>query len=327
MNDRKFGIGGPGASRYPVELAAPDIRPYRAGNCGIEYVSSFDSGKAGPHLMLAALTHGNELCGAVALDWLLRQGVRPLTGRLTLAFVNVAAYARFDRNEPRASRCVDEDFNRVWSAHALDGARDSVELRRARELRPLIDSVDALLDIHSMQHATPPLMICGMTRKARELALSLGTPAHLVCDAGHAAGRRMRDYGDFGDEASPKNALLIECGQHWERASATVAIDAMLRFLLHFGAIGRDFAAPHLARLPAVQRVVEVTQAVTIASDDFQFAAPYVGMEVIAREGTVIGHDGARAVATPYDNCVLIMPSMRLRKGETAVRLGRIVGG
>ncbi len=312
---------------YPIELEAPDIRPHSGGNCGIDYVSTFDSGKAGPHLMLAALTHGNELCGAIALDWLLREGVRPLAGRLTLVFVNVAAYARFDRDNPSASRFVDEDFNRVWSQQVLDGGRDSVELRRARELRPLVDSVDALLDIHSMQHATPPLAICGMTRKARELALSLGTPAHLVCDAGHAAGRRMRDYGDFGDEASPKNALLIECGQHWERASATVAIDAMLRFLLYFGAIDSAFAAPHLAPLPAAQRVVEVTQAVTIVSDDFRFAAPFVGMEVIARAGTVIGHDGAQAVATPYDNCVLIMPSMRLRKGETAVRLGRIVGG
>jgi predicted deacylase len=312
---------------YPVELEAPDISPYRAGNCGIEYVTSFDSGKAGAHLMVAALTHGNELCGAIALDWLLRQGVRPRAGRLTLAFVNVAAYARYERKEPRASRFVDEDFNRVWSTEALDGVRDSVELRRARELRALVDSVDALLDIHSMQHTTPPLAICGMTRKARELALRLGTPAHLVCDAGHAAGRRMRDYGAFADDASPKNALLIECGQHWERASATVAIDAMLRFLLHFGAIERDFAAAHLAPLPAAQRVVEVTEAVTITSDDFQFAAPYVGLEVIARAGTVIGHDGDRAVATPYDDCVLIMPSMRLRKGETAVRLGRIVGG
>jgi predicted deacylase len=311
---------------YPVELKAPDISAYRAGNCDIEYVSTFDSGKPGPHLMLAALTHGNELCGAIALDWLLRQGARPLAGRLTLAFMNVAAYARFDRSNPGASRCVDEDFNRVWSAEVLDGVRDSVELRRARELRPLVDSVDALLDIHSMQHVTPPLMICGMTQKARELALRLGTPAHLVCDAGHAAGRRMRDYGAFADDASAKNALLIECGQHWERASATVAIDAMLRFLLHFGAIAWEFAAPHLAPLPGAQRVVEVTQAVTIESDKFEFAAPYVGMEVIARAGTVIGHDGGRPVATPYDNCVLIMPSMRLRKGETAVRLGRIVG-
>ena len=310
---------------YPVELEAPDIRPYRDGNCGIEYVSSFDSGKTGPHLMLAALTHGNELCGAIALDWLLRQGVRPLAGRLTLAFVNFAAFARFDRNEPSASRCVDEDFNRVWSVEALEGARDSVELRRARELRPLVDSVDTLLDIHSMQHLTPALIICGTTLKARELALRLGTPAHLVCDAGHAAGRRMRDYGGFADSASPKTALLIECGQHWERASATVAIDAMLRFLMHFGAIEADFAAPHLAPLLAAQRVVAVTQAVTIESDEFQFAAPYVGMEVIAKAGTVIGHNGGRPVATPYDDCVLIMPSMRLRKGETAVRLGRVV--
>jgi hypothetical protein len=135
----------------------------------------------------------------------------------------------------------------------------------------------------------------------------------------------MRDYGAFAESASPKTALLIECGQHWERASATVAIDAMLRFLLHFGAIERDFAAPHLAPLPAAQRVIEVTHAVTIASDDFRFAAPYVGMEVIACAGTVIAHDGDQPVATPYDNCVLVMPSMRLRIGETAVRLGRIV--
>lgn len=310
---------------YPVELEAPDIRPYRAGNCGIEYVTRFDSGEPGPHLMLAALTHGNELCGAIALDWLLRHGVRPRAGRLTLAFMNVAAYARFDRENASASRWVDEDFNRVWSKDVLEGARDSVELRRARELRPLVASVDALLDLHSMQHATPPLMICGMTRKARGLALDLGTPAHLVCDAGHAAGRRMRDYAEFADDASAKNALLIECGQHWERASATVAVDAMLRFLLHFGAIEREFAAPHLAPLPAAQRVVEVTEAVTIESDDFRFAAPYVGMEVIARAGTVIGYDGPTAVATPYEDCVLIMPSMRLQKGQTAVRLGRIV--
>ncbi len=312
---------------YTIELEAPDIEPYRAGNCGIDYVSSFDSGRAGPHLMLAALTHGNELCGAIALDWLLRRGVRPLAGRLTLAFMNVAAYKRFSREDPSASRCVDEDFNRLWSAEVLDGARDSVELRRARELRPLVASVDALLDIHSMQNATPPLMLCGLTRKGRALALGLGTPAHVVCDAGHAAGRRMRDYAAFADEASPKNALLIECGQHWERASATVAIDAMLRFLLHFGAIEPGLAQPGLAPLPAAQRLIEVTQAVTIDSDEFRFAAPYVGMEVIARAGSVIGHDGGREVLTPYDDCVLIMPSKRLRKGETAVRLGRIVGG
>jgi hypothetical protein len=30
-------------------------------------------------------------------------------------------------------------------------------------------------------------------------------------------------------------------------------------------------------------------------------------------------------VRTPYDNCVLIRPSRRLAKGQTAVRLGRFL--
>ena len=36
----------------------------------------------------------------------------------------------------------------------LDGPRRSLELARARALRPLYESADLLLDIHSMQHAT-----------------------------------------------------------------------------------------------------------------------------------------------------------------------------
>ena len=52
----------------------------------------------------------------------------------------------------------------------------------------------------------------------------------------------------------------------------------------------------------------------------------YKGMEVIPDEGTVIGWDGERAIRTPYPDCVLIMPSRRLRRGESAVRFGRYVG-
>ena len=55
------------------------------------------------------------------------------------------------------------------------------------------------------------------------------------------------------------------------------------------------------------------------------FVDDYRGLEVIPAAGTVIGHDGDRAVPTPYDNCVLIMPSRRLRKGESAVRFGRFI--
>ncbi|RMD60861.1 MAG: succinylglutamate desuccinylase, partial [Alphaproteobacteria bacterium] len=70
---------------YPVRLRGPDIAPYRAGNTGIDHVISFEATRPGPHVMVSALVHGNEVCGAVALDFLLRAEVRPRQGRLTLA--------------------------------------------------------------------------------------------------------------------------------------------------------------------------------------------------------------------------------------------------
>ena len=310
---------------YPIELSGPDIAPYKKGNTGVDYITSFDSGKPGPHVAISAVVHGNELCGAIAVDWLVRANVRPARGKLSFLFCNVAAYQSFDRANPQASRFVDEDFNRVWAVETLDGPRKSAELSRAREIRPFLDTVDLLLDIHSMQHPTAPLMLCGPLEKGRRFARDLGTPEIVVSDAGHSAGKRMRDYAGFGDPASAKNALLIECGQHWEKMSEPVAKQTALRFLLATGAVARDWIEPHLTPPPALQRVVEVTHPITIKTDDFAFAQPYKGLETIAKAGTVIARDGDAQVTTPYDSCVLIMPSRRLGKGQTAVRLGRYV--
>ena len=313
---------------YTVELVPPDIEPYRAGNTGVEYVTTFEAKEAGPHVLVTALTHGNEICGAIALDRLFRAEVRPRRGRLTLAFNNVAAYHEFDARYPIASRYVDEDFNRLWSPATLDGPRQSVELARARALRPIVDSADLLLDLHSMQYATAPLMLAGLLPRSRDLARRVGIPELIMCDLGHAAGPRMRDYGGFGDPTSSKTALLIECGQHWERRSAEVATDVTLRLLMTVGSVRAEDVAriggPDFNAQPR-QRIIEVTEAVTISSDRFDFADDYRGLEVLSKKGSLIGHDGDREVRTPYDNCVLIMPSRRLVRGQTAVRLGRFV--
>ena len=64
-------------------LPVPDISAWRAGNTGTEGVWHFDSGQPGRHVMISALVHGNELCGAWALKGLLEAGVRPEQGGLT----------------------------------------------------------------------------------------------------------------------------------------------------------------------------------------------------------------------------------------------------
>lgn len=313
---------------YTVELTPPDIRPYEQGNLGLKYVHQFPSDRPGPHVMISAIVHGNELCGAIALDHLLSRlldrQIQPLQGRLTLGFMNVAAFERFDPERPQESRFVDEDFNRLWTPQVLESDRDSVELRRARQIRPLLDQVDLLLDIHSMLNSPTPLMMAGPLGKGRQLAQGIQIPETVVTDAGHRAGQRMRDYGGFADPDSPKNALLIECGQHWARSSATLAIEAVYRFLIHLQMIDPHLAAPSISTSPPPpQRFIEVTGPITIQTDRFRFTQPFQGLEVIPTAGTIIGYDGDLPVTTPYDDCVLIMPTQRLKAGNTAVRLGR----
>ena len=116
---------------FDVQLTAPDLSPWMAGNVGIPGVTSFASGQPGPHVALVALTHGNEIAGAIVLDRMLRANLRPGRGTLTLVFANLAAFARFDPAQPTASRYVEEDFNRIWGPAVLDGPRRRVELDRA----------------------------------------------------------------------------------------------------------------------------------------------------------------------------------------------------
>ncbi len=315
---------------YSIELQAPDISRWKHGNTGTDYVWSFDSGRAGPHVMVQALTHGNEICGAIALDWLLRPNPSPMKGRLTLSFANVEAFARFDVADPDRSRYIDEDYNRVWADDSLFGSRDSIELRRARQLQPFVDAADYLLDLHSMHDPCRPIMVCGASgrggEKSAAYARRLGVPQDLLIDTGHPSGMRMIERGGFGDPTSGRTAILIECGQHWERSSAVVAIDTLARFLQVSGAMS---AAQLPAERPSVQtsaqqQVVRVTEAVVAKSGDFRFVRRFHGLEVIERAGDLIAVDGDERWHAPYDNTVLVMPSMaHCKPGTTMVRLGR----
>lgn len=312
---------------YPIEIAFPDISRWRNGNCGIDYLHTCDSGQPGPHVLILALVHGNEVSGAIAIDLLLREHIQPIKGRISLGFANVQAYEGFNINEPDASRFVDEDFNRVWADSALNSDRDSVELRRAREMRPLIDTVDFLLDIHSMHEASEPLMMCGPLSKGRRFAAELGFPKYVIVDAGHKDGKRLRDYGDFGNPDSPRNALLVETGQHFAKKSEEVAIDTACRFLIKTGVVNEEAINKFLSRrIPALQHFIEITEPVVARSMDFEFTDSFKGLEIIPNKGTRIACDGDLSIVTPYDNCVIIQPSLRqLSAGVTVMRLGKFL--
>jgi len=310
---------------YSIELDPLDISPYRRGNTGIDYITTIDSGQPGPHVMINAIVHGNELCGVVALDFLFRNKIVPTRGKLTLSFANTAAYLTFDPENPNDSRFVDEDFNRVWDIDKLEGVIDSTERNRAREMRPIVDQVDYLLDLHSLMHDTPALLLSGALRKGKDLAFRLKTPEYVIKDYGHSAGRRLRDYGHFADTECSENSLLVECGQHWKKSTGQTAIETSLGFLHLLQMLAPELAAQHLTpRQYPQQKFIEITEAVTIQTTSFQFVKEFEGMEIFSDAGTLIATEGDLKILTPYDNCILIMPSKRISPGLTAVRFGRI---
>jgi predicted deacylase len=312
---------------YPIEVEFPDITPWKDSATGVDYVHSFDSGVAGPHVLIMALTHGNEVSGAITLDRFLKKGLRPRHGRLTLAFGNVEAYHHFNPQDIDATRYLDEDMNRVWLESRLDGPEQSRELRRARELRPIIETVDLLLDIHSMHEEAAPIMMSGACKKGLRMAADLGVPEHVIADAGHKNGCRLRDFQGFGDESSAKNALLIETGQHVSAVSTQVALDTAARFLILTGTVSEADVAEFLQPVtPAAQRFLKVTEPIVAKTMDFRFVEDFKGLEQIKHAGTVIAMDGDDPVVTPYDNCVLIQPSVRhLGEGVTVVRLAKVI--
>lgn len=306
-------------------LSAPNLDTERIGNTDTPGVWLLDSESPGPTVMISALIHGNELCGAWALKEILQHGIQPSKGRLILAFCHLQSFDQFDPKHPDRSRFIDEDMNRVWSLDRLTQGH-SIEQQRAQALQPWVEQADFLLDLHSMHEPSAPLALTGTLARNIEFAHQLGAPTHIIVDAGHKDGVRMRDYQQFSaTEGRLGQSVLIECGYHGDPQSKTVALDMVARLLLQTELVGATQLPTHwLQSSPAKQIVLEVTHAVVAPSMDVQFSQDWQGLETLERAGSLIGYADGQAIVTPYDDCTLIMPSLRqLMPGVTIVRLAR----
>jgi len=302
----------------PLEVLPRDLSAYRQGNTGIDYVHRFESGKPGPHVLVNALTHGNEICGMVAATHLLDTGARPKIGTLTVSFANMEAYNAFDIDNPYENRQLVHNLNRIWSPEWLDGSEQSPELRRARELRPVLDAADYVLDIHSTRAPVQPFWVYPEMDRNTALAAAVGAPAvQLVMPAGRFPGTGVLNYGRHGDPASDSGgALVVECGQHFAQSAALLATDVTLRFLAHLGLI--DAPANSAPAAPAQPfRLLEVHM---VKSEDFTFTRPLLGFEVF-NKGELIAINAGEEIRSPCDNCTIFMPTRMPIVGREAVYL------
>lgn len=301
-----------------IEVMPRDLSAYRLGNVGVDFVHRFDSGVPGPHVLVNALTHGNEFCGMVAACHLLDTGVRPLRGTLTVSFANVAAYETFDSARPFDSRQITHNFNRIWSEEWLDGTQDSVELRRARAMRAVVAQADHILDIHSTSQDVVPFWVYPAFARNARAASALDSPAvHLVMPQGLGSGTPVIQHGRHGQADSNVGvAVVVECGQHFKQSTADLAIQVTLDFLGHFGLMDRTVSAA-----PAPRRF-ELLSTHVVANADFRFSRPVIGFETFAK-GELIAVDGEQPIHAPCDDCTLFMPTREPVVGREGVYLTR----
>lgn len=302
----------------PLEVLPRDLSAYRAGNTGVDYVHRFESGRPGPHVLINALTHGNEICGMVAATHLLDNAVRPKIGTLTVSFANIEAYEAFDLERPYENRQLVHNLNRIWTPELLDGSEQSPELRRARELRPVLDAADYILDIHSTRAPVQPFWVYYDLPRNAALATAVGTPeVQLVMPAERFPGTGVMGHGRHGDPQSDSGgAVVVECGQHFARSAADLATDVTLRFLGHLGLIDTPASAE---TAPPARRYM-LLEVHMVKSTDFRFTRPVLGFEVF-QKGELIAINGGEEIRSPCDDCTIFMPTRMPVVGREAVYL------
>ena len=240
----------------------------------------------GPRLLVLGAVHGNEICGAHAIEQLLTEldsGALAIErGTLTLVPITNPLAHRLQQ------RIGDRNLNRNMAPSAIP---QDFEDRLANVLCPLLDAHDALLDLHSFHTGGAPFVMIGppnnqgvlepFTQAEAEMQLALHTGPHrivegwletyargvhrraaiavqggsraqtLVTNPNYGVGTTeyMRSRGGYG--------VTLECGQHDDPEAVKVARYAILQTLALLGMTTGPLASAAPGR--EILRLTDVT--------------------------------------------------------------------
>lgn len=310
-------------------LAPPQQRPTQLRSL------SYHGLAPGPRLLVLGAVHGNEVCGTRAIAQLLEEidsGVLTIE-RGTVTFLPVTNPLAYQLRQ----RTGERNLNRNMAPSAIP---QDFEDRIANVLCPLLESHDALLDLHSFHTGGAPFVMIGpqnnqgelepFARAAEEMQLALSTGPHRIVEGWldtYARGVQRRATAPALEGASRAQSLVtdpnygvgtteymrsrggyavtLECGQHDEPQAVQVARHAILQTLALLGICS-------LARAP-VQADREILRLVDVTDREHaqdRFSREWRSFDAV-KAGEVIGmrHNG-QEVKAPADGFV-VFPNPR----------------
>jgi predicted deacylase len=296
---------------------------------------TIDSAKPGPKLLVTGAVHGNEIHGTLAMQKLIAEfdaGTRVIArGAVTFVpITNPLAFVNKRRNG-------DRNLNRN-----LVPTREPKEFEDhvANWICPIMQRHDVLLDLHSFQAQGVPFALIGPPDNQDDLepfakakleedwvrVLGVSRVVHgwlstyakgvharraritderarLLCDEKYGVGTTeyMRSVGGA--------AITLECGQHDDPNGPTVAYNAIVNSLAHFGLIDAPKPAP--ATNIECLHLLEV-----IDRDDMgdTFAKPWTSFDALA-QGELIGTRKAGGTLQAPDAGRIVFPNVNSTPG------------
>lgn len=284
--------------------------------------------KPGPRLLVLGAVHGNEVCGARAIAQILSEidsgELTVESGTLTfLPITNPLAYQL-------GQRTGDRNLNRNMAPSAIP---QDFEDRIANVLCPLLESHDALLDLHSFHTGGAPFVMIGpqnnqgelepFFRADEEMQLALHTGPHRILEGWldtYARGIQRRATAAASSSRAPSletdpnygvgtteymrarggYAVTLECGQHDDPQAVQVARHAILQTLALLGICPLPLAPVQADR--EILRLVDVTDR---EHPGDSFSRPWRSFDAV-KAGELIGlrYSGAEVLA-PADGFVV----------------------
>lgn len=284
----------------------------------------------GPRLLVTGAVHGNEVCGARAIAQLLAEidNGQFAIERGSVTFVPVTNPLAYQLRQ----RTGERNLNRNMAPSAIP---QDFEDRIANVLCPLLESHDALLDLHSFHTGGAPFVMVGpqnnsgalepFSRAQEEMQLALHTGAPRMVEGWletYARGVQRRaaapvavgnartqtlvidpNYGVGTTEYMRSRGgygVTLECGQHDDPQAVQVARHAILQTLALLG-----IASLPLAPVPVNREILRLVDVIDREHADDQFSREWRSFDAV-QAGEVIGvrQDGSE-VKAPADGFVV----------------------
>jgi predicted deacylase len=255
----------------------------------------------GKTLVILGGVHGNEVCGVRALDSLIPK-LNIERGKVIFIYANLEA---IKLNQ----RFVEQNLNRCFLVPQPKEIQESLEGKTAREIMPYLEGADVMLDVHaSFTENSIPFAICDEPNIKEASIFDVGKVVFNIdpFEPG-STGYYMNLQKKFG--------FGIECGYLGNPKTQVVAENAIINFLISYGAIKGE-----INYRKEKQEFIKIIDLYRNKNGKFKRARFFQDFE-LTKTKTLVGWDGEEEVYVD-ENKLLLFVRDREKMNEECFLVG-----